>query len=83
MKNDKITMTEDELKKVIKETVKDTLLTLGCQTDDPIEMQKDFSHLRDWRKSTEAVKKKGMVTALGFIIVSVLGLGLKAFLGDG
>lgn len=82
MKRHEITMTEEELKKVITDTVKDTLTNIGCQTDDPIEMQKDFAHLRDWRKSTEAVKKKGLLAAIGFIVVSTMGLALKAFLGD-
>lgn len=75
-------MTEEELKKVITDTVKDTLTNIGCQTDDPIEMQKDFAHLREWRNSTDAIKKKGVLAAVGFIIVSVLGLALKAALGD-
>jgi len=75
-------MTEEELKKVITDTVKDTLTNIGCQTDDPIEMQKDFAHLREWRNSTDAIKKKGLLAAVGFVIVSILGLGLKAFLGE-
>ncbi len=82
MKRHEITMTEEELKKVITDTVKDTLTNIGCQTDDPIEMQKDFAHLREWRNSTDAIKKKGLLAAVGFVIVSILGLGLKAFLGE-
>ena len=82
MKNNDITMTEEEFKKVITSTVKETLTNLGCQTDDPIQMQKDFAHLRDWRQSTEAVKKKGILTAVGFIIAAILGLALKFFMGE-
>lgn len=82
MKRHEVTMTEDEFKKVITSTVRETLTNLGCQTDDPIEMQKDFAHLREWRSSTDAIKKKGTLTAVGFIIAAILGLALKAFLGE-
>lgn len=82
MKKHEITMTEDELKKVIEDTVEKTLTNLGCKTDDPIEMQKDFAHLREWRNSTDAIKKKGTLSAVGFVIAAILGLALKAFLGD-
>lgn len=82
MKNNNITLTEAELKQVIETTVKDTLTNMGIQTADPVEMQKDFVHLREWREATSAVRKKGIVTAFGFVVVSVLGLCLKVFLGD-
>ncbi len=78
-----ITLTESELKALMASTVLDTLTRIGIESSDPLEMQKDFIHLRDWRRSTEAVKKKGLLAAVGFIVVSVLGLILKAFIGDG
>ena len=83
MKQNDIRMTEEEFKKVITSTVKETLTNLGCQTDDPIEMQKDFAHLRDGRLSTEAIRKKGTLAAIGFFVVAALGYLLKVITGDG
>jgi hypothetical protein len=39
-----------------------------------IEMQKDFQSLREWRQSMQAVRRHGMLTAVGFIVVGVLGI---------
>ena len=84
MANDErtIKLTETELKALMASTVLDTLTKLGIDSAEPLETQKDMAHLRNWRRSTESVKRKGMLTAIGFIVVSVLGLGLKAFLGE-
>lgn len=79
-----IVMSEAEIEKLIKLTVHNTLTQTGIDSADPIEMQKDFVHLRKWRESTDAAKKKGIVTAIGFIVLALLGtLGamLKDFIG--
>lgn len=76
-----IKLTESELKTIVASTVLDTLTKLGVDSAEPLETQKDMAHLRNWRRSTETIKQRGMVTAVGFVIVSVLGLCLKAFLG--
>ena len=39
-----------------------------------IEMQKDFQSLREWRQSMQAVRRHGLLTAVGIIVVGVLGL---------
>lgn len=79
-------MTNTELQTVAdaaaRRAVQDMLLTLGVDTSDPdavIGMQADFRHLRAWRKSTEAVKHKALLSAVGFIVVAVLGWLLVAF----
>jgi len=43
------------------------------------EMQADFLHLRNWRKSTEAVKRKALLTAVGVIVTGAIGYLLVAF----
>lgn len=73
-------MTEAEVKKIVAETVEQTLLTLGVDTDDPIALQKDLAHLRAWRESMETVRKQSLITAIGIIVAGALGLlwlGLK------
>lgn len=77
-----IKLTEAELKALMSSTVLDTLTKLGIDSADPLETQKDMAHLRSWRRSTEAVRRKGVVTSVGFIIVSVLGMAFKVFFGD-
>ena len=76
-----IKLTEAELKTLMADTVLDTLTKLGVDSAEPLETQKDMAHLRSWRRSTEAIKHKGLVTALGFIVAAILGLALKSFLG--
>jgi hypothetical protein len=73
-------MTEHELKKIVAEAVAETLLQLGIDASDPVEMQKDMAHLRSWRESVATVKQQGLITAIGVITVGMLGLiwlGLK------
>lgn len=86
MSDDKsISMSEKELRDLVSSTVKDTLLGLGIDNSDPIEMQKDFQHLREWRESTDAAKRKGVLVVVTIIISSVLGaiaMGVKSYLGN-
>ena len=75
-----MTMTELEIKRIVRETVEETLTSLGVDHDDPIEMQKDFQHLRDWRQSVDAVRSKGIMTAFGVLIAGIIGalwVGIK------
>lgn len=53
--------------------VNELFVTLGVNTDEPIEMQKDFSHLRSWRKSSEAIHAKIIMTAIGVFVVGLCG----------
>lgn len=83
MENQKtVLMTDKELKELVSQTVRDTLLTLGVQHSEPIEMQKDFQHLREVRVSTEAIKRKGMLTLVGIFMLSIVSavmLALKEY----
>lgn len=78
--------------------VKQTLLTLGIDPEDPLEAQKDMAtlrelrglvddeefqrdmlHLRQWRKTMDQVRSKGMIAALGMICLGGASLILYAF----
>jgi hypothetical protein len=74
-------MTESEIKRIVEETVEATLLRLGVDLDDPIEVQRDMSFLRDWRTSTAAVKRHGIFTAIGILVAAGLGLVWLAIRG--
>jgi hypothetical protein len=62
------------LKKVVAETVAETLMKLGMNTGDPIALQKDMQHLRSWRESTETIKRQGLMTAMAIIVSGTLAL---------
>lgn len=67
-------MTEAEIRRIVAETVKETLTRMGIEADDPIETQKDMAHLRSWRTSTETIKRQSLLTAIGILTAGVLGL---------
>lgn len=70
-------------REVIRQTVHDTLIELGVDSEDPTEMQKDFIHLREWRITMEQAKNKGVMATVGFLVtgvVALLWLGIKTFL---
>lgn len=70
-----------ELERIVAESVRQTLIQLGISTLDPLEMQKDMQHLREWRKSMENVKSKAVITTLTVLLSGLLAaiwLGFKA-----
>lgn len=71
---------KEELRVLVAESVKQTLVQIGIASSDPIEMQKDMLHLREWRKSMEAVKTKSFLTLITIAITGALAalwVGLK------
>lgn len=67
-------MTEAEIRKIVAETVKETLMRIGVEADNPLEVQKDMQHLRAWRESVATVKRQSIITAIGIITAGILGL---------
>lgn len=62
--------------------IQKAFLAIGIDASDPeaiIKMQADFIHLRTWRESTEAVKRKAYLTAVGVLVAGALGYLLVAF----
>ena len=77
---EKVSLNHEELTKLVAEAVRQTLLQMGVDSSDPIAMQRDFQHLRQWRESGEDLKRKGTVALLGIFfsgLVSLILLGLK------
>ena len=71
-------------RELIKKTVHETLLSLGLEMDDPIELQKDFQHLREWREATNSLKSHGIMIVIGVLLTGLLGaiwIGIKNTLG--
>ena len=73
-----ILMTDDDLEDLIKATVHNTLIQIGVDHEHPLEMQKDFQHLRDWRVSTDSVKRKSLLTFTGLLISGIVAAVVMA-----
>ena len=58
----------------VAEAVKQTLIQLGVDTSDPLAMQRDFQHLRQWRQSGDTLKDKGMLAILGIFLSGLAAL---------
>ena len=74
-------MTEEDIRDIARtaarEAVHEMMIGLGADVSNPaamIEMQKDFQSLREWRQSMQAVRRHGLITAVGVIVVGVLGI---------
>lgn len=67
-------LTEQELRAVIREEFKGTLAGLGVTTENPFEVQKDFAFVRAWRKSSEAIRGKGILTIITVFVTGAIGL---------
>lgn len=83
-------MTPDEIDSIAttaaERAVKSTLLSLGINIETPeaiVEAQLDFQHLRAWRESTEAVKRKALLTAVTVVITGALGYLVLALRSSG
>ena len=48
--------------------------TIGVDASDPIEMQKDFAHLRAWRESMDLVKRRTIISAVTVVVTGFLGV---------
>lgn len=71
-------MTEAQINKVAQEAaraaVKETLLTIGIDTNNPLEFQRDMQHLRAWREASATVKRQGLITAVGILTAGFLAI---------
>jgi hypothetical protein len=83
MEDHPVTLTKKELKEVVAEGVYETFTQLGLDHENPLEMQRDFQYLRDWRVASEEVKSKGIMALLAILLsgaVAALWIGFKGIL---
>jgi hypothetical protein len=76
-----VTLTRGELKSLMQDAVSEAFVRMGMDASDPLEMQRDFQHLRDWRLAVAATKSKGFLTIIGLLTAGVfaaLWVGFKA-----
>ena len=62
-------MSDEETREIIKQTVHETLSSLGLDIENPQEMRRDMAALRDFRKAREK-GKTAAIWALVTVVVS-------------
>lgn len=83
MEEKKITLSESQLKGLVKDAVTETLSGLGFDIKHPLDVQRDLQYLRDWRHTTESIRGKAILVAVGISVAGLCGvlwLGFKAIL---
>lgn len=83
MEKQSIVLSKDELKALAKDVVAETLTGLGFDTAHPLDVQRDLQYLRDWRHTTESIRGKAVVVAVGIVVLGLCGilwLGFKTLL---
>lgn len=81
-------LTKEEIREVAhraaeeaaEEAVSRVLTRLGIDSQTPIEMQRDFRWLRDWRQASESAHKKGVLAIMLILLSGLMGavwVGLK------
>jgi len=78
-------ISEKQIKTLVAETVRETLIELGIAHDAPLEMQKDFQVLREWRMASETLRRKGVLTVFGIVVAGVTAVfwvGMKQMLSQ-
>jgi hypothetical protein len=78
-----VVMKPDELCDLMKRAVNEALTKFGVDTSHPLDVQRDLQFLRDWRTTTESVRGKAVLAAVGIAVVGALGIfwvGIKSII---
>lgn len=79
-----VSLTKTQLQEIVAESVQETFTQLGLDHENPLEMQRDFQYLREWRTASEKIKTQGIYTIVAIIITGLFGavwVGIKHILG--
>jgi len=82
-------MTDDDIRRIVRETVRETLIGLGLDVSSPDEIvrrQADFAYLRKTREGAEELRRIARRSAVGIALSALaygLWVGLKATIGRG
>lgn len=75
----KITVTDKELKAIVADAIEETLTKLGMDTSEVHDTQRDLLFLRELRETHEKIKSKAIVTLIGFIVLATMTLLILGF----
>ncbi len=79
-------MSTEELREVIRDTVRETLSALGIDVRHPFEMQADLRALREWRLAMRSVRRNALLALVGLLTTGLgtaLWVGIKIYLRKG
>jgi hypothetical protein len=71
--------TEQIAERAAEKAIAGLFTSLGIDTSDPIEMQKDFAALRAFREGVELVKRRSIISIVTIIITGIMGILYAAF----
>ncbi len=74
----------EDVEDIAKAAVRETLVLFGVQVDNPVELQRDFARLREWRQNVDALKGKTLWAIFSIVLIGILGLvvlGFKVWMG--
>lgn len=73
----------EAVREIIRETVFETLKSLGIDVTHPMEVQADLRSLREWRQSMKAIWRSAVLGFVGILITgacAALWIGIKYFI---
>jgi len=70
---ERVVLTKEELRQLIRETVSETFLALGVDIKEPIEVQADFLFIHTCRKNLETIKNHAFYALVFILLSSMLG----------
>lgn len=78
-------LTDAEVRRIVKEAVRETLLRSGIDPDDAKAISDDLRYVREWRATTDAIKSKSILALVGLVVTGLaaaLWLGFKALVSS-
>lgn len=72
-------LSSEEVRVIVKEAVKETLVSIGVDVDDATEVQKDMAYIRQFRKGSQSLRGNIIRTIVTILIPATLYLMWEAF----
>jgi hypothetical protein len=77
-----VVLTIEQIRELASDTVRQTLTMLGLDVSDPLEAQRDFAALRDWRLAMAGVRRKSTLVLTGILVsgmVAAILMGVREY----
>jgi len=74
-------LSRNDVTDVVREAVHETLLTLGVDAGQPLDVQQDMHFVRELRVASERLQSRGLLALVGVVIAGLAGalwVGIKA-----
>lgn len=78
---ERVALSQEDLAKLVRDSVHQTLIQLGIDNSNPLEMQRDFQHLRQWRKAGEDLRSKSIWFLASTVLAGAVTLLILGFKG--